>query len=188
MSIKTKCQSGVFAGLTLFSVTGLGSDFQPLMEKAESVDRAAMLEVGLNLLQRQENADSDQAKALLQPLADNGNTRAQLWLGRAYRDGLGGIGKDINKSFRYFEQAGGREGMNPEAQMELGRAYMKGEGTDRNLIAAYMWTALSAEQQGSWTSKAIKQRQSLQDKLTPVQLEKAKELVEQLHSIYLKQP
>ncbi|MET4694848.1 tetratricopeptide repeat protein [Endozoicomonas lisbonensis] len=188
MSIKTQCQCGVFAGLMLFSMAGVSSDFQQLMEKAGSGDQAAILEAGISLLQRQERPDSDQAEALLQPLADNGNTQAQLWLGRAYRDGLGGIGKDINRSFRYFELAGGREGMNPEAQMELGRAYMNGEGTDRNLIAAYMWTALSAEQQGSWTSKAIKQRKALQDRLTSAQLEKAKELVEQLHSIYLKQP
>lgn len=188
MSIKTQCQCGVFAGLMLFSVAGLSTDFQQLTGKAESGDQAVMLEAVVSLLQQHERPDSDQAKALLQPLADNGNTQAQLWLGRAYRDGLGGIGKDINKSFRYFELAGGREGMNPEAQLELGRAYMNGEGTDKNLIAAYMWTALSAEQQGGWTSKATQQRKVLQGRLTSVQLEKAKELVEQLHSIYLKQP
>ncbi|WP_160174011.1 tetratricopeptide repeat protein [Endozoicomonas montiporae] len=170
----------------LFSMSGWSSDFEKQADSSES--GASVLEAGITLLKSPGRSGSAKAASLLQPLADEGNSRAQLWLGRAYRDGLGGMEKDTRKSFQYFQEAGGREGMNPEAQLELGRAYMKGEGTDRNLIAAYMWTALSADKQGSWTSDAIVQRDDLLNRLTPAQREKAGELVEQLRSIYLKQP
>lgn len=188
MSIKTKCQGGIFAGLMLLSMMAGAAADHPLLKKAEAGDKAAMLEVGISLLQAPDKAGAAKARPLLQPLAEEGSATAQLWLGRAYRDGLGGWEKDARKSFQYFEQSAGREGLNPEAQLELGKAYMNGEGTDKNLIAAYMWTALSAGYNGSWTELAVQQRDSLQKLLTPVQLEKARELVEQLQSIYLKQP
>ena len=208
MFIKTKCQCGVFAVLVLLSLSGWAADThkQADMSRAgsetgldvggqsggrsggRSGGKSAALEAGIALLQNTSKSSPDKAKSLLQPLADDGNTLAMLWLGRACRDGLGGMEKDVKASFQYFQKAGGREGMNPEAQLELGRAYMYGEGTDKNLIAAYMWTALSAEKQGDWTHKAVSQRNDLQNRLTPAQQEKAKELVEQLRSIYLKQP
>ena len=112
--------------------------------------------------------------------------RAQLWLGRVYRDGLGGTGKDLTQAFHYFEQAAGREGLNSEAQFELGRAYMNGEGTDRNLIAAYMWTELSLHQVNRLLAEAEIQKQKLESLLNQQQREKANELVSQLEELYLK--
>nr|WP_306800278.1 hypothetical protein [Endozoicomonas sp. YOMI1] len=108
-----------------------------------------------------------------------------LWLGRAYRDGLAGTGKDIGMAFEYFQQAAGREGLNPEAQYELGRAYLKGEGTDRNLIAAYMWTELSLQTPSKISASAEAQKARLVTMLNTVQLEKARQLVEQLATLYL---
>ena len=186
MLIRVKYQGWLFVGLMLMSLLATGS--QSLLEKAEQGDRQAMLEAGVALLEGQITAAPGKAEALLHPLAESGNTQARLWLGRAYRDGLGGMEKNTQKSFTCFEQAAGREGMNPEAQLELGKAYMRGIGTDRNLIAAYMWTSLSADQEGGWTRKAVQQRNELQKQLTPAQLEKAQELVQQLRSIYLVKP
>ena len=175
-------RSDVFVG------SGLDGRCSAACEDRGNGGQVATLDVGVSLLQSEEKGDAVKAESILLPLAEKGNSTAQLWLGRAYRDGLGGIEKNTKKSFQYFELSGGREGLNPEAQLELGKAYMNGNGTDRNLIAAYMWTALSAEQEGRWTKESVQQRDSLQTLLTPAQLEKARELVGQLKSIYLKQP
>ena len=109
-----------------------------------------------------------------------------LWLGRAYRDGLAGTDKDLEIAFDYFEGAAGREGLNPEAQYELGRAYLNGEGTDRNLIAAYMWTELSLQAPSRTSSSAEAQKSKLAKMLNKAQLGKAQELVNQLKILYLK--
>ena len=53
---------------------------------------------------------------------------AILWLGRAYRDWLAGTDRDVEMAFDYFEQAAGREGLNPEALYELGLACLNSEG------------------------------------------------------------
>ncbi|USE34545.1 tetratricopeptide repeat protein [Endozoicomonas sp. SCSIO W0465] len=126
----------------------------------------------------------------LQRIASQGDQQARaeamLWLGRAYRDGLAGTGKDIGMAFDYFQRAAGREGLNPEAQYELGRAYLNGEGTDRNLIAAYMWTALSLHTPSKISASAEAQKARLANMLNTIQLEKAKQLVDQLKTFYLK--
>ncbi|WP_422461350.1 tetratricopeptide repeat protein [Endozoicomonas sp. ALB115] len=131
------------------------------------------------------------AKAInaLQRIARQGDQKARaeamLWLGRAYRDGLAGTAKDIGMAFDYFQQAAGREGLNPEAQYELGRAYLNGEGTDRNLIAAYMWTELSLQAPSNISASAEAQKARLETLLNTVQLEKARQLVDQLATLYL---
>ena len=137
-----------------------------------------------------QQAKSAQAIKALQRIASQGDrqTRAEamLWLGRAYRDGLAGTGKDSAMAFDYFQRAAGREGLNPEAQYELGRAYLNGEGTDRNLIAAFMWTELSLHSPSKISAAAEVQKARLVTMLNTVQLEKARQLVDQLQRLYLK--
>ncbi|MFK0570551.1 tetratricopeptide repeat protein [Endozoicomonas sp.] len=148
------------------------------------------LSEAIQMLQSEQGVNAAKAIRDLQRIASQGNqgarSEAWLWLGRAYRDGLAGTGKDSSMAFEYFEQAAGREGLNPEAQYELGRAYLKGEGTDRNLIAAYMWTELSLHKPSKMSSSAETQKAGLVTMLNKVQLEKARELVTQLETLYLK--
>lgn len=183
MSIKAKCQSCLIAGLLLVSASGWGNTVQT----AADSEASARLQSAVRLIESDKKVESGRVSSLLQPLVDQGNTKAAVWLGRAYLDGLAGVEKDSKRAFSYFEQAGGHNGKDPEAQFELGRAYMNGEGTDRNLIAAYMWTALSAGQTGDWSADAKHQKNKLEQQLTEQQLEKADQLVDQLKSIYLKQ-
>ncbi|WP_067520718.1 tetratricopeptide repeat protein [Endozoicomonas ascidiicola] len=126
----------------------------------------------------------------LQEVARKGDqatrAEAQLLIGRAYRDGLAGTGKNRDLAFTFFEQAAGRDGLNAEAQYELGRAYLNGEGTDRNLIAAYMWTELSLHKDNPLAGQAEIQKQTLMGMLNEQQREKAGELVTQLETLYLK--
>ena len=137
-----------------------------------------------------QGANSAEAIKYLQHVAGQGDQKARaealLWLGRAYRDGLAGTDKDLEIAFDYFEGAAGREGLNPEAQYELGRAYLNGEGTDRNLIAAYMWTELSLQAPSRTSSSAEAQKSKLAKMLNKAQLGKAQELVNQLKILYLK--
>ncbi|MGI9277641.1 MAG: tetratricopeptide repeat protein [Endozoicomonas sp.] len=189
MLIKKRCQGGLFAGLMLVLLSGWAGEFRDVQAKAEKGDQAAMLEAGIQLVQGQEKPlRAGQALALLQPLAESGNARAMVWLGRVYREGLAGVEKSPVRAFQYFETAAGRTGRDPEGQLELGSAYLNGTGTDRNLIAAYMWTSLSLEN-GSVTpelaDRAGKQQKQLAARLNDVQLEKARQLVSQIKFIYL---
>lgn len=158
---------------------------QPVSGKVQG-----QLTEAIQMLQSEQGVSSAKAINYLQHVASQGNQEARaqalLWLGRAYRDGLADTGKDISMAFAYFEQAAGREGLNAEAQYELGRAYLRGEGTDRNLIAAYMWTELSLHKSSKMTVFAETQKSELEKMLNDAQLEKARELVNQLETVYLK--
>ncbi len=135
---------------------------------------------------------STKAIPALQRLAAGADTtlraEAWLWLGRAHRDGLGGTEKNAEAAFEYFERAAGRDGGNAEAQYELGRAYLNGEGTDRNIIAAYLWTEIGLKKPSKVTTEAQQQKEQLRQMLNATQLEKANELVQQLETLYLQNP
>ncbi|MBO9480984.1 SEL1-like repeat protein [Salinisphaera sp. G21_0] len=147
------------------------------------------LSEAIQILHSGQAANPAKAINALQRIARQGDQQARaeamLWLGRAYRDGLAGTAKDIGTAFDYFQQAAGREGLNSEAQYELGRAYLNGEGTDRNLIAAYMWTELSLQAPSNISASAKAQKARLETLLNTVQLEKARQLVDQLATLYL---
>ncbi|WP_448216791.1 tetratricopeptide repeat protein [Endozoicomonas sp. 2B-B] len=188
MLLSRKCQGGLLAITLLFSLSGWAADFSSLLKRASSGDEQAVLEAGSLLVAgkvRPENPS--QTLSLLEPLANRGNVQAELLLGKAYREGLGGVAKDPKKGFQLIERAAGRQGKSAEAQYELGKSYYKGAGTDRNLIAAYMWTALSLEDsEGDFLTAARKQKQELSELLTPAQRAKANELVSQIRTVYLK--
>lgn len=159
------------------------------MKKGGFGSPEVMLEEGVKLLQSTHREDQEKALTYLNEVARlekvELKARALLWLGRAYRDGLAGTPKDTRRAFGYFEQAAGREGRNGEARFELGRAYMNGEGTDRNLIAAYMWTDLSLHEISGLNSQARAQKARLEKMLSEAQLEKARVLVKQIETLYL---
>lgn len=172
------------------STLSVADSLEQLSLKASKGDVPAMYQLGVEVLTGKAS-DTSHAKQALDYLEQVANSpselgnKARLWLGRAYRDGLSGTGKDPEKSFRYFEQAAGKGGKDPEAQYELGKAYLNGTGTDRNLIAAYMWTALSLHKMSPVESQAKLQKQELTGLLNDIQLEKARELVTQLETLYL---
>ncbi|MGI9278636.1 MAG: tetratricopeptide repeat protein [Endozoicomonas sp.] len=188
MSLNKKCQGGLLAITLLFTLNGWAADFSGLLKQAKSGDEKAMLEAGSLLVTgKAKPENSSQTLSLLQPLANKGDVQAELMLGKAYRDGLGGVAKDPKKGFELIELAAGRQGKNAEAQYELGKSYYKGAGTDRNLIAAYMWTSLSLEDsEGDFIPAARKQKQELSEQLNSAQRTKANELVSQIKTVYLK--
>ncbi|WP_062270469.1 tetratricopeptide repeat protein [Endozoicomonas arenosclerae] len=188
MSLNKKCQGGLLAITLLFSLSGWAVDFASLVKQAKTGDQQAMLQAGSLLVTGKHKPEqSGQTESLLTPLVKAGNVKAELLLGKAYRDGLGGVSKDPKKGFELIELAAGRQGKSPEAQFELGKSYFKGAGTDRNLIAAYMWTSLSLEDsEGDFIPEARKQKQQLSELLNSAQRAKANELVSQIKTVYLK--
>ncbi len=191
-----QCRCAVGVIIVLASVAGpvwsatLADELIVKKEQPVSGKVQGQLAEAIQMLQSAQQTSSAKAINSLQRVASVGNrqTRAEawLWLGRAYRDGLAGTGKDAGMAFDFFEKAAGREGLNVEAQYELGRAYLNGEGTDRNLIAAYMWTELSLHTSSKMSSSAEAQKARLVKMLNDAQLEKARELVNQLETLYLK--
>lgn len=169
-------------------LSGWTADFSTLLKQAGSGDKQAMLEAGSLLVAGKASPENaSQTLSLLEPLVRQGNVQAELLLGKAYREGLGGVAKDPEKGFELIERAAGQEGKSAEAQYELGKCYYQGAGTDVNLIAAYMWTSLSLEDStGDFLAAARKQKQELSELLNPAQRAKANELVSQIKTLYLK--
>ena len=163
---------------------------EPSVIKVDKGDLTVMYQAGVQLLNTGvSETDAAKAQSYLAAVAADSKSefrsKAKTWLGRAYRDELAGIAKDLKKSFSYFEQAAGKNGKDPEAQYELGKAYLNGAGTDRNLIAAYMWTALSLRKTSPVSDQAEQQKRQLTGMLNDLQLKKARLLVIQLETLYL---
>ena len=150
----------------------------------------AKLSVFIQVL-TQENATPEMINSVVDALqllsrSDDQRIRAQsqLWLGRTYQQGFGDIEKDLERSFDYFTNAAGEDGLNAEAQYELGNAYFQGLGTDKNIIAAYIWTTLSLRATDNANDLVRQQQQRLKTKLTAIQIEKADLLVAKLQKRY----
>lgn len=67
--------------------------------------------------------------ALVQPLADNGNPRAQVMIGRCYENGLG-VEQNMAVAAQWFQLAA--EQNDPEAQILLAYCYEVGAGVPKN--------------------------------------------------------
>lgn len=85
----------------------------------------------------------EQAKALLEPLAEDGDARAQYALGAMYQNGLA-VEKDYATALEYY-RASADQGY-PSGQFGLGSLYEKGRGVAQDYAEAAKWYRLSAEQ------------------------------------------
>ena len=171
-----KIKGVVLAGAVLLANPVWASS--PAAIAPTSVDQAvAMVE--------KENVNGSAAIAALEPFAQEGEGAALLWLGRIYRDGIGGTPKDPKRAFGLFERAAGKEGKNIDAKYELASAYYNGEGTDRNLIGAYIWATLSLQTPSSTDKKAQALTKTLSGLLSKEQLTSAETIAKQIHTLYL---
>jgi TPR repeat protein len=87
--------------------------------------------------------DDATALRLAQPLAEQGNDAAQLFLGYIYSLG-GGVPQDYAEAAKWFRLAA--EQGNAEAQWNLAMVYELGEGVLEDYAEAAKWHRLSAEQ------------------------------------------
>jgi len=77
------------------------------------------------------------------PLARNGNSKAQYYIGYMYLNGLH-VKQDAVEARKWFERAAGQGDAN--AQNDLGSLFLNGQGVQRNLDTALKWFQLSANQ------------------------------------------
>jgi len=112
------------------------------------------------------------ALAILRPLADAGNARAQTRLGDAYVEGRG-IPRDDAAAGRWYEKAAlqGETG----AQVKLAAMYVNGNGVLRNNNLAYVWFGTAARL-GSGPAKL--EQEKIAALLQPAERAQADKLIE----------
>jgi uncharacterized protein len=90
-----------------------------------------------------ELGDYARAVEIWRPLAEEGDPRAETYLGIMYDNGYG-VPQDRSEAFRWFERAAGRGFAN--AQYHLGFMYQHGRGVQRSQVEAFKLYRLAAAQ------------------------------------------
>src|SRR6185503_8133210 len=86
--------------------------------------------------------DFTHAVRLFRPLAEQGNPRAQIRLGRMYANGLG-IPQDYQEAVKWYRKAAQQGNIN--AQNNLGRIYANGKrGVPQDFVRAHTWYTIAA--------------------------------------------
>ena len=116
--------------------------------------------------------NNDYATALkeFKPLAEEGNTYAQVLLGVMYDLGQG-VPQDLKEAVRLWRLAA--EQGTATAQNNLASMYAKGQGVIQDFVYAHMWWNISASN-GDETAKNSKN--ILEKEMTPSQIEEAQRL------------
>ena len=111
----------------------------------------------------------DFAKALREwrPLADEGDARAQFYLGMLYENG-DGVPEDYGKAREWYEKSAAQGDAN--AQFYLGLMCAFGRGTSLDLVQAHMWYSLAAE---NGHARAPLHRNDLAKEMKPAQIAEA---------------
>ena len=111
----------------------------------------------------------DFAKALREwrPLAEQGDARAQFYLGMLYENG-DGVPEDFGKAREWYEKSAAQGDAN--AQFYLGLMSAFGRGASLDLVQAYMWYSLAA---GNGHARAALHRNDLAKEMKPAQIAEA---------------
>lgn len=92
------------------------------------------------------------ALLVLQPLADQGNARAQFMVGAMYFNGWG-VTEDLKTGLNWIRKAAGQG--EAGAQTLLGTAYLNGRGTELDYARAMNWLVKAADQKDSFAQRSI---------------------------------
>ncbi len=75
------------------------------------------------------------------PLAENGDSEAQAWVGSLYANG---DGVDVNSKTAFEWYLKSAEGGNPQAQANIGALYAMGQGVQKDMVYAVKWMRRAA--------------------------------------------
>ncbi|MBB5142398.1 tetratricopeptide repeat protein [Desulfovibrio intestinalis] len=117
--MKKKC-AAIFLTMAVFLFSALTAGAQPVDQVEKKLDEAW---TAYNIGQY------PKVLQLVQPLASDGNARAQIILGRCYENGLG-VPQDMEMAAKWFRLAA--EQNNSEAQVLLAYQYELGVGVPKN--------------------------------------------------------
>ena len=111
----------------------------------------------------------DYAKALREwrPLAEQGEARAQFYLGMLYENG-DGVPEDFGKAREWYQKSADQGHAN--AQFYLGLMSAFGRGAPLDLVQAHMWYSLAA---GNGHARAALHRNDLAKEMKPAQIAEA---------------
>lgn len=96
--------------------------------------------------------DYVRALAILEPLAEQGNTSAQSGLGAMYGAGVG-VGQDWSKAMQWYRDAANQG--NAFAQNALGDGYYSGKGVPQDYEQAATWYLKAATQENAEAQNAL---------------------------------
>ena len=102
-----------------------------------------------------------------QPLAEQGDARAQFYFGLLYENG-DGVPLDYTKARQWSEKAAAQG--DAKAQLYLGLQSSFGQGVPMDVVDAYMWYSLAA---GNGNAHAPGYRADLSRQMTPAQITEA---------------
>lgn len=123
-------------------------------------------------MQAKARGDYAQAAALLRPVAQRGEARAQFELSLLYRAGQG-VPANARESLRWLRLAA--HGGYAPAQSNLGAAYVQGHGVPQDAQLAYVWLSAGAAQ-GS--REAATNLEVVRRRMTPQQIGQAHALAQ----------
>jgi len=102
-----------------------------------------------------------------QPLAEQGDARAQFSFGLLYENG-DGVPRDYAEARQWYTKAAAQG--DAKAQLYLGLQSSFGQGVPTDLVEAYMWYSLAA---GNGNAHAPGYRDDLTRQMTPAQITEA---------------
>ena len=137
---------------------------------------AADLQTGLEAYERR---DYKAALRQFRPLAEQGNTEAQLHLGIMHEYGLVESWNPV-EAFSWYRKAA--ESGNPKAQAHLGVHYRDGRVVPKNYVKAYAWFHNAAVQGDRNAERA---RDKLAESLAPDVLARAQKLAREYWEAYV---
>ncbi len=121
-------------------------------------------------------ADLSEAEKWLRAGAEQGNAMANHRLGWMYASGEITGAPEFTGAVKHWKAAA--EGGNHQAQMDLGVMYWRGEGTPQDLVLAYTWLDLAAEDPE--LSAAKSNQENLARSMTDEQIAQAQDLASAL--------
>jgi TPR repeat protein len=124
----------------------------------------AEFQVGMDAYNR---GDFKTALREWQPMAEQGDARAQFYFGLLYENG-DGVPLDYAKARQWYEKAAVQG--DAKAQLYLGLQSSFGQGVPMDLVDAYMWYSLAA---GNGNVHAPGYRADLSRQMTPAQIAEA---------------
>ena len=115
---------------------------------------------------------AEQAAKWYQLSAEQGHAGAQNNLGVMYEEGEG-VPRNYDEAMRWYRRAA--ESGNKDAPNNIGVIYMSGVGAIKDSVKAYMWFSVA----GKGDPAAISNKKFLLKRLTPDELERAKNMAQE---------
>lgn len=119
--------------------------------------------------------DYAEAARLYRDAAEQGNAGSQYVLGFMYDTGRG-VTQDFAEAVKWYRKAA--EQWNARAQYNLGIMYAQGQGVPQDFVMSHMWSNLAAAglAAGQNRDNAIKNRTSIEARMTPDQIAEAQRM------------